>query len=302
MWRNQFERFRKFYDTPGDGGAGGGAPAGDPSGAVASPPIPGAGNVPPSGAAGAGTGQPAGGAGGGDPNRPTYQYAEDRSQWVPPHRLREVTQRLQTMESALSNYQQRVRALMGVAEPENPRVVELKNAMKEMFPGLAPFIDNPKLHEQLMNGQFNGREGFDGFQNAYWNRHALETVNEAITEYAKAAGIDASKLGDGAVRQMARQIQSFIGNDPERRAAYESRDPSFMRAFIADLTGFFVNPFRQQTTVTGARHIEQNRGLPSTRGANIPPSGANGGDPQRPKGKALHEAARQALLAATEGQ
>lgn len=295
MWRNWFERFQMFYDAPGDGAGGGGLPAGDPSGTVAAPPTSGTGSTPPAGAAGVGTGQPPAGAGG--DGRPVFTYAEDRSQWVPPHRLREVSERVRVMEGALSNYQARVRALMGVAEPEDPRQVELRNAMKQMFPGLAPFIDNPKLHEQLMNGQFSGRGEMDGFQSAYWNRHALETVNDAITQYAQAAGIDASKLGERAVANMARQIQAFIGNDPERRAAYESRDPSFLRAFIADLTGFFVNPLRQVASVNGAQQIEQVRRLPQTRGASGVPSGAGGGGAQRPTGKAVHEAARQALLA-----
>lgn len=299
MWRNSFERFTKFYDLV-DGGAGGGAPAGDPNGAVATPPT--SGVIPASGAAGGGTGQPGGGAGGGNPEvqRPAFQYAEDRSAWVPPHRMREVTERIRVMEGALSNYQGRVRALMGIAEPEDPRQVELKNAMKQMFPGLAPFIDNPKLHEQLQNGQFSGRESLDGFQSAYWNRHAVETVNEAVAEYAKAAGVDAGRLGPQAVQQMARQIQTFIGNDPERRQAYETRNPNFMRAFISDLTGFFVNPLRQTTVVQGAQQIERNRSLPTTRGAAGVPSGASGGGAQRPTGKALHEAARQALIAAGE--
>lgn len=294
MLRSWLTRFTIYTDAP-DGAAGGGPGTGDPGGALTPSPIPGA---PATSAAGGGI-APAGTPPPADA-RPAYSYPEDRSRWVPPHRLQEVNGRLTTMEQALTNYQSRVRALMGVAEPEDPRRAELRTAMKEMFPGLAKFIDSPEMADRLLSGNFNGRDSIDGFQASYWGRHAAETVNDAVQQYAAAAGVTVEKLGATATAQMARQLQSYISADGSggRREAYERRDPGFIKEFIADLTGFFVNPLRAATATTSAQNVQRAQSLPSSRGAaGVPPSGAAPTD--RPKGKALHEMARQALLATT---
>lgn len=290
--------FQVFYDEP-DGSAGGGAPAGAPAGTATPPLTPGAGAPPPAGAAGGGAAPPAGAAGAGDPNRPVFSYAEDRSKWIPPHRYNETAERVRLLEQGLANYQQRVRALMGVAEPENPRVAELKRSMKEMFPGLAPLIDDPEAFHRLSRGEVPGASERTGFESAYWARHGREMTTQAIDQYAKAAGVKTEDLGDRRVQMIAREMAAFIATDPsgQLQQRYEQGDPAFISEFIADLTGFYVTPLRKQTVVNGAQQVDRNRQLPSQRGpSGAPPPTGTG---EKPKGKALHEAARQALLGMT---
>lgn len=287
-------RFSPLYDQL-DGGAGGGAPlGGDPAPAAAGTPSPAPGGV------GTGTVTP-------DPNGTPAQrfaYAEDRSNWIPPHRWNQAGERYRALVEerdrlmqGMTNMNQRVRALMGVAEPEDPRAAQIKEQMTKLFPGLAKFIENPQLVDTLMQG--GGQRGDSAFETAYWDRHSSEVVSDALTQYAKAANIDPSRLGATATSQMARQISSFIAADPtgQRLAAYERKDPRFTQELIADLTGFFVAPLRQTTNVQNAQQVEQARRLPSMRGPSGPPPSAAGGH-ARLKGKQLHEAARQAILAA----
>lgn len=294
MLRNWMKfAFPRFYDVLD--GAGGGAPVGDSSGAVTPPPAPSPSSA--GGVGAAGTGQP-GVTPGTTAPAPGFMHPEDRSRWIPPHRFNEVSSEAAQMRSALLNYQSRVRALMGVAEPEDPRDVELRESMKKKFPGLAKFIDNPDLVDRLEGG---GHRQDDGFQTAYWARLGAETTHEALTAYATAAGVPLDKLGANASASMARHLHSYISADPsgQRTRAYEQRDPAFLKDFIADLTGFFVTPLRQATGVSNAQHAERARQLPSSRGAAGVPAGAGGAPAAAPKGKALHEAARQALLGMT---
>lgn len=266
-------------------------------------PDPGSSSSPATSSSSTGSSSPAGpGTGNAAPpaeTRPAFTYAEDRSKWIPQHRFNEVARRQQELEQRYETQQAKVRALMGIDAPENPQQAQLRNAMKEMFPGLSKLIDDPKMAERLTELLGQQKEA-SGFQDAYWTRHATEQVTTAVEEYAKAAGIQVSDLPPNRVAAMARQLQSFISADPsgQRRNAYERRDPAFIPSFIADLTGVFVAPLRKQATVATANQIGRVQSLPSTRGpATMPGATTTGAAPL--KGKALHEAARRALLSAT---
>lgn len=291
MFVTRLSRFAFLFDDLGDPSGGGPLP-GAPAPAA----------TPPATAGAPAAGVPGTGAVPGAPapveTRPAYQYAEDRSRWIPPHRMEEMSQRQRQTEERLRNYEQRVRVLMGVAEPPDPRQAELASAMKQMFPGLAPLIDDPQLAQRVMQNLQQGGETAQ-FQASHWNRHAREMVTDATEQYAKAAGVNVDKLPPTIQAHMARQLQSYIAADQsgERRAAYEHRDPKFLSEFIADLTGVFVAPLRAAATTTSAQNVERARGLPSQRGPSGLPAASAGAD-TRPKGKAVHEAARQALVAA----
>lgn len=292
MSRTPFVLCTQVTDAPG--GAG---PAADSSPSSTTAPASPGFSSPAGAGAGAGLGPAA-------PARPTFAYPEDRSDWIPRHRYNQTSQEVQRlrqdMQQQQAAFQARARAFMGIDQPENPQRAQLTAAMKEMFPGMAPFIDNPKLAERFMQSAQQSGES-SSFQDAYWGRHGQEMTMSAVEEYAKAAGVKVDDLPPSRVEHMARQLLSYIGADPsgQRQQAYERRDPQFIPAFIADLTGVFVAPLRRQAAAATAANFGRVQNLPSSRG----PAGVVGsGQPaERPKGKAIHEAARRAIMEASGG-
>lgn len=283
-----------FYETPGDPGGGGGAPGAAPAGTTTPPPA----GAPAAAAPPSGTGGAPGAAAAPGGERPTFAYPEDRSKWIPPHRWDEQSRRLSTLEQANQTWEKKVRTLMGVAEPEDPRMVEVKNALRQVSPALGKLLDRPELMDRFEQFLEQDYPQMAGGQEAYANRLAFETTSVAVEEYAKAVGTTVDKLPENRVQLMARQLGSFIAADAsgERQRRYDMRDPSIVSELVSELTGFFVAP---RTIVAGqqtAEQVERARRLPQQgpRGAVPPPAGTT----ERPKDKkSIHEAARQALLA-----
>ncbi len=279
-------KFRKLFNTAPDG-AGPGGPAGGgtpPPAASPAAPTPGsAPAAPPSGGPGAGAGS--GGDGARPATPPGFTFAEDRSNWLPPYRLQETQQQY---ERRIEKMEQKVRALMGIEAPADPRREQLRSAFLEMFPEM----------QSLVNGELHGAvQGSQASENAYWRRHASTMTGSAVDALAKELGQNAKDMGPKARARMAGELQRFIAEDTsgERNARYEEGDPTLIEELIADIRGFYVEPVRRSTTVTGAAAVERTRRLPS--------QGPSGGVPPTPPadkpkaGKALHEGARQDFLA-----
>jgi hypothetical protein len=294
-----------YLNQPGEG-FGGGAPAGGGAGAPAgSPPAAPAGGAPP---AAAGGGAPASGSGGGagapggtpaGGGATQYSYQEDRSQWIPPHRLNEVNQRYQALHGRFQEQERRVRALLGVDEASrrDPQTDAIRQQFFQVMPELAPLAQNPQQLNQLLqlvqSGQLNE---ILGTMQSYWGRHAQTTARDLVSQYAKAINVDPSTIPPRAVQRMAMHLKSFIEEDQtgERQMRFEHGDPRLVEECLADVQGLFVEPVRRSTNVGAAQNVERNRQLPNQgpRGA-VPPQGGG----QQPRSRAeTREAARQFVL------
>lgn len=176
---------------------------------------------------------------------------------------------------------------MGVEEPADPRRTEIRNAILQVFPEL----------QSVVSGELQGGvRGAAQAEQAYWGRHASTMTQNAVDALAKELGQDAKAMGPQARSRMAAELQRFIASDRtgERNDRYEQGDPTLIDELIEDLRGFYVEPVRRSAGVQGASAAERVRRLPSTGpSGGIPPTPA----PDKPKGKALHEAARQDFLA-----
>lgn len=188
------------------------------------------------------------------------------------NRYRSLEQRYQTQDA-------RVRALMGLEQPANPKHAELRQALTEIAPELGVLFDSgnfkglQKVLQLVNSGQLDQVvESGD----AGWVRHGFSMSNLAVDQYAKAVGVEGDKLPPTALRRIARELQGFIGDEDSgaRLRRYEMGDPKLISEFIEDLTGFYVAPVRAQQTQHGAQLANQNRRLPSAgaRGA-VPPQG-----------------------------
>jgi hypothetical protein len=288
--------FRKYFNTAPDGAAAGAAaPAAGAPGSTTPPVQPAAAGTPGGGAPAGTEGQP------GQQPANRYSYSEDRSSWIPPHRLEEVRrgeqQRYQALETRFNDLDGRMRRFFDVPQQQDPRHAELRRSFAEIMPELAPFLDprnQPHLRgllELLQSGQL---EELRATGSSYWNRHANTFARDAATAFAKEVGVEVKDLPAHTVNRMALHLQAFIQEDRsgQRYQRYEYGDPALIEEWLADMKSMFVTPMRTRMASQGAATAERNRRLPQggQRGA-MPPGG--GQPPARLRGKDLMQAARR---------
>lgn len=277
--------FPLFTDAPNpDAGSGGGSASPSPAPAAPAPA-----SAAPGGSGGGPVAAPA-------PTSPEFKYAEDRSQWIPPHRLNEVTNRYRQEAESRRDLERRYRALAGLEQPRNQEHDAVRAQFSTVFPELAPLLQHPEQLQQVLklvqSGQLNEMAGTT---EAYWARHAQSISRDLVTKYAASVGVEASTLGARATNRMALQLKAFIEEDQsgQRQYRFEMGDPVLVEECLADMQGLFVEPVRRSTATAAARTVETNRRLPEAgpRGQ-IPPSAA-----AAPKSrKDIREAARQFVL------
>lgn len=183
----------------------------------------------------------------------------------------------QRYEQLNQNYQQmmaRMRVLMGVAEPANPEHTRIQEALFKVFPWMQRVHQNPQLLEKMLemgaSGTFDelGQSG-----NAMWQRHAADMSRYGVEQLAKTMGKTAKDLGAGGLRRVARELQSFIQEDPsgERRSRYEMGDVTLVDEMLTELTGFYVQPAQVASAVQGSQQVARVRALPSSGPRTGPP-------------------------------
>lgn len=290
--------FRKYfalhvlYDTPNDGSGGGGAAAGAGSGSDGQSSGAGAAGAPAAGAAAGSGGAPAGGAGAagaGAGGARRYEYTEDRSNWHPPQVNSRLAAKYRELETQFQQMNERVRVLMGVANPPDPRNAKVLEGLAGMHPAFARLINNPnadkildKLFQMVESGQ---TEELTGTADRVWKAHAFRMTTQAQEQYAKAINVPLDKLPERSINRLAREMRAFVDDDRSGRRLerYENGDPSLISEFIQDLTGFYVEPVRRQFPTRAAQAASRVRGLPSAgRSSSAPPSGSGAGGSGKP--------------------
>lgn len=182
-----------------------------------------------------------GGGGGGAPGgEKSYTFKEDRSDWIPKHRLGEVSGKLTKAEQEREQLRQeleaerkRVQALAGVT-PQDPKAKEtedLRSAMYQLFPQLQA-LENLSV-EQLQD-VFEAANAAKTTAAATWERHAEEMLGGVEQEIKSALGTD--KLTPTQTRALRRayreEAQMCLA---DRKRAHEAGDTSY------DLRGDFVS-------------------------------------------------------------
>jgi hypothetical protein len=311
---------RKYFslgvllDNAGDG-SGGGAPAAGAGSGSATPPSSGSGagaGATPGAGAGAGTGAAGGGADSGAAAAAAaakgFTYQEDRSKWLPPHVGTRMAEKVRELQAAHEANERRVRALMGIDSPPDPRNEAILKGLAGMHPALARILTNPnadkvldRLFQMVESGQV---DELGGTSDRVWKQHAHRMTSQAQEQYAKAVGVTVDKLPERAVNRLAREMKAYIDEDRtgDRLSRYEIGDPGLISDFIKDLTGFYVEPVRRQFPTRAAAAAARVQGLPASgRGASGTPSGAGGGGGQKLSKKERFAKMREGFLDATSG-
>lgn len=251
-----------LYDAPNDASGAGSAPAGTapsttPSSAPAgtlpasASPAP-AGNQPPAGTAPA-AGQPA---------AKQFAYTEDRSDWVPRHRLNQVTTRTQQLQQQLEESQRRIQALAGVApvDPNAQEAEEVRTAFKSMFPHLA------KLDDQRIDRLLKLADQSDQLEttaNHHWQQHTQRMVGALETEIAEQLGVDEltprqrQRLGEAYANALNRDYVTAQreGRQSDLLRRHEAGDQTLIAEFAKEWVEDFVEPVRRRATAAQVQRV-----------------------------------------------
>ena len=278
--------FQLLY-APDGAPSGGGTAVAEGSGATppaSGSPEPGSGGAP---GAPSPTGQ--------TPPTPTFSFPEDRKDWIPPYRFKQIGETIEDLKRQLQVQTGRVRALAGFgpdSQPQDPREAALKEAIQNALP--------EELRELMEWAKAGGHKAASSVEDAHWRRQAQQYGRELVQTYAKAINVDPATLPPKTMGRMANLFQAFIAEDRtgERTWRYEAADPDLLTEFVQEITGIFIEPQRRAATTTAATTVETNRNLPRVgpRGG-VPPATP----PAKLKGAELRQAAR-AFVRKSTGQ
>lgn len=227
------------------------------------------------------------------PAAPSFTYKEDRGNWVPPHRIRESSERAKQLERELDYERRRVAALSGVAAPaapEDPETSEIKAQFFKLFPWAKKLADlAPEKLEALI--------GFDpssigSAEEHYWNQLGAQTLASVEEKVAAVYGADLTPFARGLVRQ---GFAAYISSSQELRDRYEQMDPKLVDDFVKEYTAGVLDPHRRSITAAATPRVDRLRRLP--RGSTT--TAIPGAGPARPKPADTDEYHRSAFAAFT---
>lgn len=214
-----------------------------------------------------GTGQPTG--------KPSFTYEQDRTDWVPPHRFRQVSQQARQaaeLQGRLTDTERRLQALAGVtpARPGDQEAEQVRNAFKEMFPHLGK-LDDAKIEKILRLAE--NSDQIETTTNHYWQGVGQQMVGSAHEQVADALGID--ELTPSQQRRVGQAYVAMLNDDFQQARAegrqstmlqrHEARDPKLIAEFVKAFTDDFIEPVRRRAVQTNVERVS--RRVPSGRGA-----------------------------------
>lgn len=194
------------------------------------------------------------------PTATVAQPSEDRSNWVPPHRLREQRSQFEReLANERAQYTQRMeelnkklQILAGVTPPENPQIDQVKNQFKEVFPDLDYIGSNAQQIRELLELKDALKASME-HQWAFYNRNAMDRL------YKAAEGTYGQSLSDEAKRQLGSSFVGYLQSNPDAYERYQ-QDPSIVEDYWKAFSERFIDPVRRNSTVQTLNRIPQ--GLP----------------------------------------
>ena len=197
---------------------------------------------------------------------------EDRSNWVPPHRIREVreaeqrryAQEVQARDAEIRRYQDQVRALTGVTPPPNQEHGNIRQQFDEVFgPGASEFLAQREHMQQVAAEMQELRQAVDHI----WRNHGRQSMDRIYSQASETLG---GPLTDEGKRALHAAFTGWIQSSPEYAQRYVD-DPSVVDEFWKTLSSTLVDPVRRSAQ---AQTISRAPGaLPQDTPAGVPTPG-----------------------------
>jgi len=199
-----------------------------------------------------------------------YTYKEDRTNWVPPHRLREETQKRQSQDQELASLraqvqqeQQRVRVLAGVETPDKSAAdqQQILEALVKVAPQLSPLLRlSPDQVEEFFGSIDNAKQT----NQHVWTNYGNQTLSNIWTKLGEVSG---GALTTDEQEQVREDFIQYLSASDQRRERYEGGDPKVIEEFVSRMSRW-VDRGRRLSTSTTAQRVT--RPIPSGRGGTAP--------------------------------
>jgi hypothetical protein len=197
--------------------------------------------------------------------KPQFTYAEDRSAWVPSHRIRQESERAAKLERDLEFERQRVAALSGVKHTPapNPEADAIRNQLFQVAPELKELFEFKEMLGELKG--LNLKETIAELRashNQSWTQRGNQTLTALENGVREAYGVAGKDLSPKALQRIQRAFVSELQEDDAMRERYEAGDASVVTDFVKDFTGVVLDPYRRSTASAPAAGREAARRLP----------------------------------------
>lgn len=222
------------------------------------------------------------------PEEKLFTSKEDRSTWIPPHRLSETSKKAQeaearatALEADLEKERKRVRAAMGIdtPNPEEAEAEQVKAVILKMFPQLGK-LDDATIEKVLAAA--NNAEGLGAAQQHVYQQHADQMLGALESEVSTAIGADLTPSQQKSLTRLYRlEAEACLRERKENPAHDASNDflarhlkgdktlvAEFAKAFVAD----WFEPAKRAVTSQSFGRVT--RKVPVGRGGQPPVSGA----------------------------
>lgn len=224
-----------------------------------------------------------------------YTYKEDRTDWVPRHRLNEVSTTARQKDETIADLNRKIAVLAGgsgAVDPETQKAEAIRNAFFNL-PGmgvlkrLAERLTNEEDVDRLLEAPAyaeNARQG----ELRQWERHGNEQVDAIAESVAQAIGVDTldvdqktdlrqafsafvrskstAELNVAVERYGLEAVQRNERKFSETLRRYEEGDAKLRGEFVTRYTKSWVEPSRRSAT---ARTASRTRPVPE--GGRRPP-------------------------------
>lgn len=199
-----------------------------------------------------------------------FTYAEDRSKWIPDHRLREVSSKAEAaakrateLEAALSERDRKIQALAGIT-PQDPNAVDeagLRASILKLLPELAPYLEAGR--GEKVAKMLSQMEGFQETQNRYWGGIADTMLEGVKGELAKSLGgelsarqaakIERAYRLEAEAAMQAREANPDADYSNDFLARHTRGDKTLITEFVKEFADDFFEPARRQATAAAVR-------------------------------------------------
>lgn len=204
---------------------------------------------------------------------PIAGVPEDRSNWVPPHRLREVRETSQRQfaekeaayQAELNRYQNQLRALVGVTPPPNQEHGAIRQQFDQVFgEGASSLFEKREQIEQYLERMQSVEAAMDHI----WQSHAQQSMDRVFSHAEETLGSPVSPEGKRALHAA---FTGWVQSYPEHEARYNRNDPTLVDEFWQALSSTLVDPARRTAAAGVAARGPQ--ALPQDTPAGVPSPG-----------------------------
>ncbi len=167
-----------------------------------------------------------------------FTYEQDRSNWIPPHRLTEESSKRQTSEQRAQQFEQqnqelqrRVQALAGVTPSAEQTASDQQQgilaALVKVAPQLAPLLQMSEDQVQDFFARVNSADSTNAHVWQNYGQQALGTI------WSKLGELSGGDLDDASREDIREEFVNYLATDEQRRLRYEGGDPKILDEFVS---------------------------------------------------------------------